>query len=172
MGMEQWTFPEDIIKDWIGDGKPVGEEVTIGRWIARAERLIRREFPAINARLESGDEPDLLDTLRDVTSSMVIRVLRNPEGYRQTSRTDGSFTGSVTFAGDTPGGLGLTQDERDSLKPPGSAGTGGAFSISIGGTDGVRHSLICSINFGAAYCSCGADLTLAGPLYGGDADVV
>lgn len=168
----EWTFPEDILKDWIGEGKPVGEDVTIGRWIARAERLIRREFPDIGSRLQSGAEPDLLDTLRDVTSSMVIRVLRNPEGYRQTSRTDGSFTGSVTFAGDTPGGLGLTQDERDSLKPPGSVTAGGAFSISVGSTTGIRHSLICSINFGAAYCSCGADLTLAGPLYGGDADVV
>ena len=166
----EWTFPEDIISDWIGEGKPVGEEVTIGRWIARAERLIRREFPAISARLESGEEPDLLGALRDVTSSMVIRVLRNPEGYRQTSRTDGSFTGSVTFAGDTPGGLGLTQDERDALKPPGSVSAGGAFSISVGGPTGVRHALICSINFGGAYCSCGADLTLSGPLYGGDAD--
>ena len=160
-----WTQAEDILNDWIGDDKPVGEEVTINRWIARAERLIRREFPDIESRVGSVDELDLLDTIKDVTSALVTRVLRNPEGYRQTSRTDGSFTGSVTFAGDTPGGLEMTQAERDSLKPPGSSRAGGAFSIQVGPVFGARHSLICSRNFGASYCSCGADLTQGEPLY-------
>ncbi|MEU7609547.1 hypothetical protein [Micromonospora sp. NPDC049204] len=46
-----------------------------------------------------------------------------------------------------------------------TSGPAAAFSIDTAPGGGVAHSLICSVNFGAAYCSCGADLTLAGPLY-------
>lgn len=46
--------------------------------------------------------------------------------------------------------------------------TGGpakAFSIDTAPGCGSQHSPICSLMFGALYCSCGADLTGAGPLY-------
>lgn len=42
--------------------------------------------------------------------------------------------------------------------------TSGAFSIDTYGA-GIWHQDICSLNFGALYCSCGADLTLGWPLY-------
>ena len=47
-----------------------------------------------------------------------------------------------------------------------SGGSGGAFSIDTVDTSTLNHALICSINFGASYCSCGADLTGDGPLWG------
>jgi hypothetical protein len=46
-----------------------------------------------------------------------------------------------------------------------STGGSGAFSIDTLGTSSI-HAEICSLTaFGANYCSCGADLTLAYPLY-------
>lgn len=41
----------------------------------------------------------------------------------------------------------------------------GIFSYDTVGSTGAVHADICSINFGAAYCSCGAILTGAYPLY-------
>lgn len=47
-----------------------------------------------------------------------------------------------------------------------NGGTSGAFSIDTAPGGCVTHADTCSINFGATYCSCGASLTLAGPLWG------
>jgi hypothetical protein len=48
------------------------------------------------------------------------------------------------------------------------ATTGAAFGLdTLPAGYGVWHRDVCSLHFGAAYCSCGADLTLAGPLYEG-----
>lgn len=45
----------------------------------------------------------------------------------------------------------------------------GAFAVDTAPCTGSGHALICSINFGANYCSCGADLTNGGgPLWGSE----
>lgn len=45
-----------------------------------------------------------------------------------------------------------------------AGGAGGAFSIDTAPGCAIQHAEVCSINFGASYCSCGA--VLAGyPLY-------
>jgi hypothetical protein len=44
-------------------------------------------------------------------------------------------------------------------------GDGGAFSIDTYPFSSVVHADICSVNFGANYCSCGAWLTGSYPLY-------
>lgn len=46
-----------------------------------------------------------------------------------------------------------------------AASSGKAWSIDTVAGGAIWHAPICSIHFGATYCSCGADLTLAGPLY-------
>lgn len=46
-----------------------------------------------------------------------------------------------------------------------SGSSSGAFSIDTIGTSGPLHADICSVNFGALYCSCGAVLTQSYPLY-------
>ena len=53
-----WTTPDDVIASWIGDDVPTDADL-IQRWIDRAERLLRREFPDLQDRIDSGDEPDL-----------------------------------------------------------------------------------------------------------------
>jgi hypothetical protein len=42
---------------------------------------------------------------------------------------------------------------------------GGAYTIDTVPYTSVVHADVCSLVFGAAYCSCGADLTLAWPLW-------
>lgn len=54
--------------------------------------------------------------------------------------------------------------EIDELKSLCSAASDGAFSIDTAG-GASQHAAICSLNFGANYCSCGADLTDGGPLW-------
>lgn len=43
--------------------------------------------------------------------------------------------------------------------------TSGAFSIDPSPASSIVHADICALNFGATYCSCGADLTGGWPLY-------
>ena len=127
-----WTTPDDVLGSWIGDDAP-DDALLVQRWINRAERLIRREFPDLADRVASGLEPDLADTIVDVVSAMVIRVFRNPSGHRSVSgqETTGQFSGSntITFGGNNPGALELLDDERDLLS--GSSGDGGAFEVDM-----------------------------------------
>src|SRR5699024_8868772 len=115
--------PDDVIESWIGDDAP-DDEALVQRWIGRAERLIRREFPTIQERINSDTEPDLADTVTDDVVSMVTRIFRNPSGHRSISgqETTGQFSGSntITFGGNNPGALELLDSERASLSAPGA----------------------------------------------------
>ena len=164
-----WTTPDDVLGSWIGDDAP-DDALLVQRWIDRAERLIRREFPEIQERLDSGGEPDLADTVVDVVSAMVARVFRNPSGHRSVSgqETTGQFSGSntITFGGDNPGALGLLDEERDALRPPDAPRGGQAFSIGVAPAGATDHLPWCSLWFTGKWCSCGADI--AGfPIYEG-----
>lgn len=130
-----WTSPEDVTDAWIGDGAPT-DDGSLQNWIDRAERLIRRRVTDLQERIDAEAEEipsrtDLLDTARDVTVAMVIRVFRNPDGTRQvnTTTTTGPFsdTRSQTYGGDVPGGLGLTDDELAALQGL----SAGAFTIDL-----------------------------------------
>lgn len=46
-----------------------------------------------------------------------------------------------------------------------TSGPSGAFSFDTVASTSGAHSDICALNFGATYCSCGADLTQSLPLY-------
>lgn len=164
-----WTTPADVLGSWIGDDAPT-DEALIQRWIDRAERLLRREFPNLQARVDGGLEPDLLETIVDVVSAMVTRVFRNPSGHRSVSgqETTGQFSGSntITFGGDNPGALGLLDDERDALSPIDGPKAGQAYSVGVGGDSSPYHLPWCSLYFTGKWCSCGTDV--AGyPIYEG-----
>ena len=131
-----WAAPDDVIDSWIGDDAP-DDDLLIAKWIGRAERLIRREFPALAARIASGAEPDLAETVNDVVVSMVTRVFRNPSGHRSVSgqETTGQFSGSntITYGGDNPGALELLDSERAALSLPGEKRGRRAYSFMPGG---------------------------------------
>ena len=164
-----WATPDDVIASWIGDDVPTDTDL-IQRWIDRAERLLRREFPDLQDRIDSCDEPDLEATVVDVVVAMVTRVFRNPSGHRSVSgqETTGQFSGSntITFGGENPGALGLLDDERDALRPPDAPRGGQAFSIGVLSASAVDHLPWCSLWFTGKWCSCGTDIA-GRPIYGG-----
>lgn len=128
-----WTLASDVIGSWIGDGAPT-DSVLVDSWIGRAERLIRRSVPDLQARLdvEAGLVPvstELLDSVQDVVVAVVTRMFRNPEGVRTRQESTGPFGGSVTYGGSEPGGLHITADEMALLT--GSSGGQRAFSIDM-----------------------------------------
>lgn len=78
-------------------------------------------------------------------------------GVLQESRTDGPFTRSLTLDKRRDGIF--TEAEIDMLKRLCSGEATGAFDIDTVPSAAVVHAEVCSINFGATYCSCGAVLT-------------
>ena len=164
-----WTTPDDVIASWIGDDVPTDTDL-IQRWVDRAERLLRREFPDLQDRIDSGDEPDLEATVVDVVAAMVTRVFRNPAGHRSVSgqETTGQFSGSntITFGGENPGALGLLDEERDALRPPDAPRGGQAFGIGVLSASAVDHLPWCSLWFTGKWCSCGTDIA-GRPIYEG-----
>lgn len=131
-----WTKSGDVTNSWIGPNKPTDLSL-VEMWIGKAEREIRRRVPDVQSRMDDEAEEtpartDLLDTAVDVTVAMVTRVFRNPEGIRQTNQTTttGPFsdTKSLTYGGNTPGSLGLTDEELAALQ---GASQTGAFTIDL-----------------------------------------
>lgn len=123
-----WTTATDVIAAWIGDDAP-DDLSKVAVWIDKAERLLRVEVPDMQGRLDGALEPDLLSNIQDVVTAMVQRVFRNPEGIRQRQEGSGPFSGSVTYGGDQPGALWVTDAELKSI-----AGAGlsqGAFSVDL-----------------------------------------
>lgn len=114
-----WTTAQDVLDAWIGDGAPT-DPVKVDTWIGMAERLIRREVPDLQARIDAEAElvppsTDLLDSVRDIVIAMVTRVFKNPDGKRSMQSASGPLSESITFGGDNPGGLFLSDDERRAL---------------------------------------------------------
>ena len=125
-----WTTANDVIAAWIGDDAPT-DSVLVGRWVDKAERLLRSKIPDLQARVDAGStvEPDLLGNVQDVVTAMVQRVFRNPEGVRQRQEGTGPFSGSVTYGGDQPGALWVTDAEMALLAVAGLST--GAFTIDM-----------------------------------------
>jgi hypothetical protein len=124
-----WTTAQDVLNSWIGEDAPT-DSAKVTTWIGKAERLIRREVPDVQARIDAeAPDTELLETARDVVAAAVTRVFRNPEGRRSTSVGTGPFSESVTFGGDQPGGLYLTDEELSSLR--GFQAGQRAFSIDL-----------------------------------------
>ena len=111
-------------------------------------------------------DPDLEDyDLSDLRQNAVKAVLR-----AAILRWNDAGTGA--FQQQTTGPFGVTMDTRQARRGmfwPSEieqlqeicrfgVDDGGAFNIDTVGTS-VHHADICAVNFGALYCSCGADLT-------------
>lgn len=128
--MANWTTAAEVVAAWIGDDAPT-DLAKVDLWVGRAERLIRSRIPGIADRVAEDPvvEPDLLDNVKDVVTSMVARVFRNPEGVRTRQESTGPFSGSVTLGGDQPGELWITDDEKVRLSLSGSSR--GAFTIDM-----------------------------------------
>lgn len=88
-----------------------------GRWLARAESAILARIPDLTDRIVAGTVD--ITTVADVEASAVARVVRNPEGLRQVSKTIDD--GTVSKTRDTvlsDGQLRITSEEWARLIPP------------------------------------------------------
>lgn len=106
-------------------------EMRIGRELSDSERglaasllgdallIIYARCPDLDERVDSGEIS--ADVVRMIQANMVVRVLRNPEGIRQ--ETDGDY--SYTIAASTPvgEGLSLTRQELSMLCGGGTIGS-------------------------------------------------
>lgn len=123
-----WTTPAEVTAAWIGGDAPT-DAALVGVWVEKAERLLRSKVPGLASRVGADPvtEPDLLGNVKDVVSAMVQRVFRNPEGIRTRQESTGPFGGSVTYGGDQPGSLWVTDAELSLVSISGS--NRGAFTI-------------------------------------------
>lgn len=105
-------------------------------------------------------------TRRRIVCSVVRRAMPSTGGFdgiESYQETAGPF--SQSFKPVNPSGdFYLTKSEKQAL----GVGIQKAFGVQISGQPASIHADWCSLNFGATYCSCGADIAGA-PIYGGPA---
>lgn len=117
--------------------------------------------------LASTDPPPTADQLAEAKLILLGAVKRWAESGAGSWQQQAAGPFSITTDTRQRTGFNLWPSEIEALQElcrP--AGPASAFSVDTAPGCGSAHSLICSATFGAAYCSCGADLTGgAGPLY-------
>lgn len=102
------------------------EAAVVPSWLTYLSAQVRLQVPNVDDRM--GTDTDYADLVKLTVAAAVVRVLRNPDGWRQWSIDDASFTrDSVASAGV----LYLTDGELAVLR--GSQGLPGAYVVSLGG---------------------------------------
>ena len=119
-----WATVQDIRDRWLDGELPYTDE-QVQTMVEDAEDIIAAEFPSLEAKVARGEVTQ--GRVVRVVARMIVRVLKNPDGVRQRQETRGSFTGSITYGGDNPGELYLSDEDRRDLG--GRAGRGRAFSF-------------------------------------------
>lgn len=99
--------------------EPIAEALIDDAW-----SVLLMVIPDLEARIAAGSASPGAVTF--VVSAMVLRVLRNPEGIRQWSVDDASFTRDNTISA---GGLYASADEVRLLTGLASSARRGAFSV-------------------------------------------
>lgn len=107
------------LADRLGRDLTAVEERRATAWLADASALILKQFPQYEAA------PTDIST--KVCCAMVLRVLNNPDGKRQESLDDYSYT---IDSSRSRGEVYLSEDEADELRPPRSK----AFGITLSGS--------------------------------------
>ena len=102
------------------------------------------------------------NTRRRIVCAVVRRAMPDAsgmEGMESIQQTTGPF--SATFKPVNPAGdFYLTKQEKLAL----GAGASKAFGATIAGGEPSVHRPWCNLNFGATYCTCGADIA-GTPIY-------
>lgn len=113
--------PDDIRAAAYGTRIPPGTLVdkSITRLIEKAARLIDDKVPNLSRRLETGKLRE--STLKDVLEDMVVRVVKNPGGYRQIGIDD--FQATIDRALSS-GALRLDRAEKRRLAGRGTSSFG------------------------------------------------
>lgn len=121
---DQLVTAADLHARWVGGTLPPDGQITT--LLGDAEQLIAEEFPSVYEAART--DPQVRGRVVRVAVAVVSRVLRNPDGIRSVSDTTGPFAGTTTWAGDDPGELLLTDNDRRVLQGL-PAGQTRAFTI-------------------------------------------
>lgn len=97
----------DIRMAAYGTRIPADADPAITRLIQKAMQRITEEVPNLDARMSA--ELVAQATLDDIVEDMVVRVVKNPNGYRQVGIDDFQATIDTTLSS---GGLYLSEEER------------------------------------------------------------
>jgi hypothetical protein len=113
----------DIVARW----RPlsVQETTNAGAFLGDAWVKLKRLLPTIEADITADVSGDLRAATVAVLVAAVLRVLKNPDGYKQESLDDWSGTRDGSAAA---GALFFTDEELSSLIP---GGNGRAFSVDL-----------------------------------------
>jgi len=134
---------------------PVGADVHASVLLEDASQFILDTVPTAGAAAEA--------TRRRIVCAVVRRAMPDADGMdgmESIQQSGGPF--SVTMKPANPAGdFYLTKQEKKAL----GDGAQRAFGVQIAGLIASIHAEWCSLNFGATYCSCGADIAGA-PIYG------
>lgn len=126
-----WATFDDVVSRWVGSGAPTDQDL-VNALISDAEQVILSEYPAIQDRIDSGALPEARVTF--VVTSMVSRVLRNPDGVTYWQQQTGPFGQARNFGADSVG-IYLTDNEIKLLAP---VTRGKAFEVDAGWNAGSR----------------------------------
>lgn len=134
---------------------PVGADAHATVLLEDASQFIMDTVPTAGAASPS--------TRRRIVCAVVRRAMPDADGMdgmESIQQSGGPF--SVTMKPANPAGdFYLTKQEKKAL----GDGAQRAFGVQIAGFANTIHAEWCSLNFGATYCSCGADIAGA-PIYG------
>lgn len=104
--------PQDIRDSAYGLIIPAGADAAIAKVVSKAIDRVLDAFPSIEDRIVTGAIP--ATRVSGVVEDMVIRVLRNPNAYRQVSIDDYSRMVDTAVSS---GSLYISTDERAMLTP-------------------------------------------------------
>lgn len=106
---------QDVLDRWISSVMPPDNAV-IEKYVDDASALLDADRELVNLAERTKNDDVLSHKVRMVVSRMVLRCLTNPDNIRATNETSGPFTGSITYATETLGGLYVSDSDRDLLK--------------------------------------------------------
>ncbi|MFE9497268.1 Gp19/Gp15/Gp42 family protein [Streptomyces collinus] len=115
----------DVLSRWTDSEDLPATEAQVETLLGDAEDIIEREFPTLHDRVTSGELPERRVVMVEV--DMVTRRLRNPGGVRSAQQGAGAYQQTITYGGDEPGSLYLSDEERRLLS--GASSKNKAFSI-------------------------------------------
>lgn len=130
-----WATFDDVVARWVGSGAPTDQDL-VTALISDAEQVILAEYPKIQDRVTSGALPEARLTF--VVTSMVSRVLRNPEGLTYWQQQTGPF-GQARNYGTDFAGIYLTENELKLLAP---ITRGKAFEVDTAWTAGTSDDVV------------------------------
>lgn len=108
-----WASVDDVRRRWMGSSWDFTDE-QVQALLDDAEDAVRAAVPSVNADIAANVLP--VERVTRVVCRVVLRVLRNPDGKRSTNVTTGPFSQNETYAGDNPGEVYLTDEDRRDLE--------------------------------------------------------